>query len=126
MGVLLVVVTLGCGKSTGKPGPLAGRDEAIAATEKLRGRVGYDSGSPGRPIIEVSYAFTEVTDADLVHLKGLTSLRKLELASTRVTGAGLGYLEGLSGLQWLNLSDTRVTDPGLEHLTRIIQNCGNL
>ena len=59
---------------------------------------------------------TDVTDAELEHLKGWTKLQRLNLWGTKITDAGLERLEGLSGLQSLNLTDTTVTDTGLEHL----------
>ena len=48
-----------------------------------------------------------MTDAGLVHLKGLTNLQSLDLDSTKVTDAGLEHLKGLTKLQSLSLSDTR-------------------
>ena len=77
-----------------------------------------------------------VTDAGLVHLKGLTQLRRLDLRLTsitdthslkhlhqlndlalyftRVDDAGLASIKGLSRLQVLDISRTLVTDAGLE------------
>ena len=37
---------------------------------------------------------TEVTDAGLVHVEGLSRLESLDLANTKVTGTGLVHLEG--------------------------------
>jgi hypothetical protein len=59
---------------------------------------------------------TSVTDAGLKHLEGLTNLRELYLSGTRVTDGGLERLEGLTNLRELYLSGTRVTDAGLERL----------
>ena len=59
---------------------------------------------------------TQVTDAGLEHLKGLTSLRSLFLGDTYVTDAGLEHLKGLTNISLLRLNNTRVTDAGLEHL----------
>jgi len=61
-------------------------------------------------------AFTQVTDAGLVHLKGLTNLEKLNLAFTQVTDAGLVHLKELTKLEKLNLVVTQITDAGLVHL----------
>ena len=60
---------------------------------------------------------TQVTDAGLVHLKGLTGLRRLRLTHTQVTDAGLVHLRGLSQLQYLGLGGTLVTGTGFVHLT---------
>jgi hypothetical protein len=59
---------------------------------------------------------TQVSDAGLVHLKGLTGLQRLGLGGTQVSGAGLVHLRGLTGLQRLYLQDTQVSDAGLVHL----------
>ena len=64
---------------------------------------------------------TQVTDAGLAHLRGLTQLQELDLASTQVTDAGLEHLRGLTQLEWLNLDSTQVTDAGLEHLRGLTQ-----
>ncbi len=64
----------------------------------------------------VGFGFTLFTDADLAHVKGLTSLQDLWLIGTDVTDAGLEHLKGLTNLQKLNLFGTKVTDVGLEHL----------
>jgi len=59
---------------------------------------------------------TAVTDAGLVHLKGLTALRDLQLGNTRITDAGLAQLTGLTDLRQLLLFNTPITDAGLAHL----------
>ena len=64
---------------------------------------------------------TQVTDAGLKHLRGLTQLRTLSSANTQVTDAGLEHLRGLTQLQWLFLVNTQVTDAGLKHLRGLTQ-----
>ncbi len=59
---------------------------------------------------------TEITDAGLVHLRELTGLESLYLHNTRVTDSGFAHLKGLTGLYALYLGDTRTTDTGLMHL----------
>jgi len=59
---------------------------------------------------------TQVTDAGLVHLKGLTKLGQLCLDNTQITDAGLAHLKGLTNLFHLQLADTSITDAGLESL----------
>jgi len=49
----------------------------------------------------------------------LTTLRQLELMQTNVTDAGLVHLKGLTELQRLNLYATQVTDAGLVNLTAL-------
>jgi hypothetical protein len=57
-----------------------------------------------------------LSDEDLVHLKGLTSLERLYLDDTQVTDAGLVNLSGLRNLEYLSLESTKVIGPGLTHL----------
>jgi hypothetical protein len=64
---------------------------------------------------------TEVTDAGLVHIKGLTDLETLILNNTQVTDAGLVHLKGLTNLRELDLNHTQVTDSGLVHLKGLHQ-----
>jgi len=132
LGLLLLVGTLGCGDEpapVAEPGPVAdepkanstmpkvGRDAAIAEIEKLGSRLSFDEESPDRAIIEVYFSGTEVTDAGLEHVEGLTELQLLDLHGTQVTDAGLEHLKGLTSLKELDLSATQVTDAGLaEHL----------
>jgi len=60
---------------------------------------------------------TQVTDAGLVHLAGLSGLKYLNLDDHPITDAGLAHLAGLTALEELNLSYSRqVTDAGLVHL----------
>ncbi len=90
--------------------------KAIAEIEKLGGKVTVDKKSPDKPAIRVDLQGSEVTDAGLEHLKGLTELQTLDLWRTKLTGAGLVHLRGLTKLQLLEMSETKVTDAGLEHL----------
>lgn len=64
----------------------------------------------------VSVGITQMTDAGVENLKGLTNLEALNLMSTSVTDVGLEHLKGLTKLQVLILQNTQVTDAGLEHL----------
>jgi len=67
-----------------------------------------------------------ITDAGLVHLKGLTYLQVLILSEPKVTDAGLAHLKGLKNLRFLGLAGTNnVTDAGLVHL-KGMKNLGKL
>lgn len=57
-----------------------------------------------------------LTDEGLAQLAGLTGLEELVLKATHVTDSGLAYLRGLTALRKLNLSFTEVSDAGLVHL----------
>jgi len=59
------------------------------------------------------------TDGDLVHLRGMTKLNRLDLESTGVSDAGLIHLKGFRQLKILRLYDTDVTDAGLVHLLQL-------
>jgi Leucine-rich repeat (LRR) protein len=55
----------------------------------------------------------------LVHIGVRTSLRELELSGTDVTDADLPPLAGLSHLENLRLAHTQITDAGLDALARL-------
>jgi len=103
--------------------PKADEAKAIAAIEKLGGRVTRDEKSPGRPVVEVNLWGTKVTDTGLEYLKELTRLQDLNLAGTRVTDAGLVHLKGLTKLQGLHLRKAKVTDAGVKELLKALPNC---
>ncbi len=58
----------------------------------------------------------KVTNAGLVHLRGLPKLRKLRFGITSVTDAGLAHLSSLHQLESLDMWYLHTTDAGLEHL----------
>jgi hypothetical protein len=74
-----------------------------------------------KTLIEVGFVGHQTTDAGLVHLKGLTQLRRLYLGDNDVSDAGLVHLRGLTNLKLLNLRGTQVTDAGLPHLGGLTQ-----
>lgn len=74
--------------------------------------------------LEIDYV-EDLSDEDLVHLKGLTSLERLFLEDTQVSDAGLVHLSGLRNLKYLSLDKTMVTGPGLAHLKEL-PNLANL
>jgi hypothetical protein len=63
---------------------------------------------------------TKITDAGMVHLKGLTQLTGLSLWGTKVTDAGLANLRGLSQLRDIDLNGTEVTDAGAKDLEKAL------
>ena len=71
--------------------------------------------------LTVDLGATDVTDAGLKNLNGLTNLQSLFLINTNITDAGLKHLKGLTSLQFLNLRTNDVTDAGLEHLRGLTQ-----
>ena len=73
-------------------------------------------GDEALPVVEIYFLRTEVTDAGLVHLKGMRSLEVVDLRCTQVSDAGLVHLKGLTSLEVLYVNNTKITDAGLEHL----------
>jgi hypothetical protein len=105
-----------------RPGPPPGnsRDQAvIAEIERLGGTAAVDDSDPEQPVVSVNLTATDVGDAQLDVLKGLTRLRRLYLSGTRVTDRGLSRLEGLEHLEDLYLIGDAITDDGLEHIARL-------
>jgi Leucine-rich repeat (LRR) protein len=116
------------------------QEEAIAAIKKMKGFVEYDAQRPGKPVTKVHlYAgktagiglaplaklpeiewiglhLSDITEADLEYLKGLTKLRRLGLADIRLTDTGMKRLEGMTTLEILYLMENPITDAGLDHI----------
>ena len=115
LGVALVglVVCVGCGPQWQEHARDNRLRKAMAAIEKLGGKLVVDEGYD---VVIVDLSATKVTDAGLVHLKGLTKLLLLSLNNTKVTDAGLAHIKGLTNLKRLFLGLTKVTDAGLVHL----------
>ena len=67
---------------------------------------------------------TNVTDAGLMHLLGLTELITLDLGGNyHVSDAGLVHIQGLTKLTTLELGFTEVTDAGVEKLQQVLPKC---
>ena len=72
---------------------------------RVSGLGGKKSKERAKELLEwLDLADTQVTDAGLEHLKGLTKLEELYLAGPQVSDAGLEHLKGLTSLQHLYLS----------------------
>jgi hypothetical protein len=87
------------------------RQEALAVFQKLGAKF---TGNLQKPSVDLSN--TKVTDAGLVHLRGLNNLRHLNLSNTKVSDAGLDHLRDMTSITSLFLWNTSVTDAGLVHL----------
>jgi Leucine-rich repeat (LRR) protein len=127
LGLLLVMGMVGCGggdeptplriesaKSTTPPDQYLD-EEPLIALDLLDARITKNDQGFGQ-VIHVNLERTQVTDAGLMHLKGLTNLQTLRLGGTNITDAGLVNLKELTNLTSLNLYNTKVTDAGLLHL----------
>jgi hypothetical protein len=115
----LLVSPAAIGVRADAPDGEQGRDRVLALVARLGGKVAHDENSPGRPIREVLLSATRVKDEQLGELRGLSSLRKLDLIQTRISDAGLARLRGHEGLRILYLYDTKVTDRGFEHIATL-------
>jgi len=93
-------------------------DAGLASLRKLLPQ--RDRALPQTPVF-LDLVQTDVTDAGLEHLQGMTQLSWLNLWRTEITDAGLAHLNRLPHLQWLNLDDTNVGDAGLMHLQELPQ-----
>ena len=96
---------------------------AVKAVEKLGGTVTRDDKLPGKPVIGVNLAGTQVTDASLKELKDLKQLTTLNLAFAQVTDADLKELKDLKQLTSLNLIHVKVTDDGVAALRKALPGC---
>ena len=83
--LLWSVLLSGCGESK--------EDAAVVAIKDLGGAVGFEKTISGKPVVSVYFTDTDVTDAGLVHLKGMTNLQTLNLRKTKVTTAGVADLQ---------------------------------
>src|SRR5688572_11937116 len=93
--------------------------KAIAAVQKLGGRVYHSENLPGKPVTRVELSKSKLTDAGLKQLAAFKSLTYLDVSGTQVTNAGLKDLAAFADLEELNLSGSKVTDAGLNDLASL-------
>ena len=89
LGLLLVMGMVGCGggAKVDEPPAQAVETDLIAALEKLGAKIERNDNGD---VVTVRCSWNEtLTDAGLVHLKGMTNLQTLDLQRTKVTDAGL-------------------------------------
>ena len=80
-------------------------DAMMAEVGKLRGLLSLDLDGE-----------SQVTDAGLAHLRGLSRLQSLYLGPMKIQGPGLACLRGMSRLDHLNLGRLDLADADLVHL----------
>ena len=66
---------------------------------------------------------SEVTDADLEHIRWLPELKWLDIADTNTTDAGLENLKELDELEVLGIDGTKITEAGVEALRKRLPKC---
>jgi Leucine-rich repeat (LRR) protein len=103
---------------------IVSEDEAVAALEKLGGKIVRDDRADGKPVISVKLDGSRAGDADLRNVAVLKQLRSLDLAGTgptrmRISDQGLKELAGLERLTWLRIGGPKITDAGLAALARL-------
>jgi hypothetical protein len=69
-----------------------------------------------KQLIQLKLGNSNITDANLEAIAGLSSLTGLFLEKTAITDKGIMVLKNLLQLQYLNLVGTKVTAKGLELL----------
>lgn len=140
---LFIVVVVAAAAWASAQDKNAEQQEAIDAIKKMKGSVDIDAKRPGKPVIRVhlyqgktagiglaplaklpevewiGLHASDITEADLEHLKGLTKLSRLGLADIRLSDAGLKRLAGMTQLEILYLMENPITDAGLDHLQRL-------
>lgn len=111
---------------------------AVEALKEVGGEISYDTpgAAPAEKSFDLSGWFprdylddvdrvdlseSKFTDAEMVHLRGLTGLQSIHLNGTLVTDAGLAHLKGLHRLKHLTLDGIQVTDDGLAHVQGLTQ-----
>ncbi len=112
LSVLTAVVASGWAAETGPE-----QGEVAAEIQNLGGKVVVESLD--NSVIAVNLGFVDVTSKVLEHLKRLSKLRSLDLWNSNLTDAGLQQIEGLSNLELLNAGFTEVTDAGLAHIAKL-------
>ena len=94
--------------------------DPVTALEKLGAKIYRVLGSE---VDAVDLRDTQITDAGLIHLKGMTKLVNLHLDGTSITDAGLVHLKELTNLKALYISETQVTDVGIAELQKALPKC---
>lgn len=67
----------------------------------------------------VGLARSDISDAGMAHLEGLSKLQTLFLDKTKIGDAGVAHLSELAELRTLSLAGTQVSDTGMAHLAEL-------
>ena len=92
-------------------------EESLAAQEKIGAKI--ERNDQGE-VVEVGLREIQITDAGLVHLKGLANLQILNLYNTQITDAGIAQLAGMN-LKILDIPNQARTDIGLKHYLAVVE-----
>jgi hypothetical protein len=135
--LLVVLAAIGLGLVASWAQRERSREMAVEKLEALGAEVRYEEeeeqvierwarnlfGLDHGVVVWVDLSASQVTDAGLEHLKGLTNLGVLDLVATQVSDAGLEHLKGLTSLWGLDLSSTQVTDEDVRKLEAVLPGC---
>ena len=94
-----------------KPSPAEAKD--VAELKKLK--FDYDTNAEGQ-VIEIDFKHQKVTKFSLKLVGRFPALEVLNLDKTQLVDADLSSLKGLTKLLVLSLEENAITDKGLEHL----------
>jgi len=101
------------------PDPDLAARPGVAELHKLGGRFEFDARESTNPITELYLTSTAASDSELALLKSWTSLRVLDLSGTNITDAGLRDLQGLTALESLYLGLTKIRGEELEVVAKL-------
>ncbi len=98
-------------------------DELARAIRASGGIVTRDETQPGRPIVGVDRSGWKTSDGDLAQLRGLTSLKRLDLSASyvNISGGGASALSTLTGLEFLDFGGASIRDEPLVNLRNLKQ-----
>lgn len=108
-------------KPAAVPPTVPGHEDQLRALRAVRASRYFDASEPGRPLVRVDF-LDRLTDPDkaVANLRGLRTVRRLDLGSNPVTDEGIKHIEGLTDLRELDLNMYRSTGLGQgEHVGRI-------
>jgi hypothetical protein len=116
VALLALTVTLTALTGCGGPDPRDLEEKAVAALKQVGGKncVALDAE---RRAVKVNLGGKDASDAALVHLKAMPLVRVIDLRKSNISDAGLANLQGLTQLQKLSLYDNNgISDAGLANL----------
>ena len=114
---VLVLVTLLCVALSMWGVPAERQRRAVAAVQELDGSVFYVEADPASEMFPVTF-LRRWLPPDYCD-----EINYVDLSRTEVTDAGLAHLQGLTSLQVLYLDSTQVTDAGLAELRKALPKC---
>src|SRR5262245_8984019 len=94
----------------------AEQDEAIAAIKKMKGALESDTARRDTPLTQVQLDAGKTSRIGLAPLAKLPEIGWIGLHLSDITEADLEHLKGLKKLSRLGLADIRLTDAGLKRL----------